>query len=132
MFHHLGGPADPFGVGHYLVANVASKAVKVVLTGDGGDENFAGYDRFAGQRLVDYYRVLPQWFRKQIMQRLIERLPESFTYKSFAQKARSMNQKSFHSRGSRYSQSMNFKNRTHVTEGTRVSVRVVMGGSLNI
>src|SRR3546814_6494311 len=66
MFHHLGGPADPFGVGHYLVANVASKAVKVVLTGDGGDENFAGYDRFAGQRLVDYYQVLPHWFRKQV------------------------------------------------------------------
>src|SRR3546814_20785324 len=79
MIHHLDEPADPFGVGLYLVANEASKAVKVVLTGDGGDENFAGYDRFAGQRLVDYYQVLTHGFRKQPMQRLIDRLPTSFT-----------------------------------------------------
>src|SRR5690606_15473382 len=89
---------------------------KVVLTGDGGDESFAGYDRFAGQRLVDYYRVLPQWFRKQIMQRLIERVPESFTYKSFAQKARWINQMSFHSNGYRYAESMSFH---RFTEGGR-------------
>src|SRR3546814_5420749 len=76
MIHHLDEPADPFGVGLYLVAQEASHVVKVVLTGDGGDENFAGYDRFAGQRLVDCYRVLPQWFHKQIMQRLIERSEE--------------------------------------------------------
>src|SRR3546814_529879 len=42
------------------------------------------------------------------MQRLIERLPESFTYKSFAQKARWMNQMSLHSSGYRYSESMSF------------------------
>src|SRR3546814_13718699 len=42
------------------------------------------------------------------MQRLIDRLPESFTYKSFAQKARWMNQMSFYSSGHRYAESMSF------------------------
>ena len=44
-------PSDPFALGVYLVSKLASEHVKVVLGGDGGDENFAGYDRFAGQRV---------------------------------------------------------------------------------
>lgn len=106
MIHHMDEPSDPFGVGVYLVARVASEEVKVVLGGDGGDENFAGYDRFAGNRLVDYYCLLPKWFRKLIMTRIIERIPESFGYKSLAQKAAWVNEMSFFSGGQRYAQSM--------------------------
>lgn len=108
MIYHLDEPSDPFGVGIYLVSKVAKEKVKVVLGGDGGDENFAGYDRFAGQRLADYYGVLPEWFRKRIMKGLIDRIPESFGYKSFAQKAAWLNDMSFYSSGERYSQSMSF------------------------
>lgn len=109
MIYHLDEPSDPFGVGVYLVSQVASEEVKVVLGGDGGDENFAGYDRFAGQRLVDHYCLLPQWFRKSVMTRIIDRIPESFGYKSLAQKASWVNNMSFYaSSGERYSQSMSF------------------------
>ena len=108
MIHHLDEPSDPFGVGVYLVSQTASQDVKVVLSGDGGDENFAGYDRFAGQRLADYYSILPEWFRKQIMRRLINLVPESFGYKSLAQKALWMNEMSFYTAGERYAQSMSF------------------------
>lgn len=108
MIYHLDEPSDPFGVGVYLVSQVASQTVKVALGGDGGDENFAGYDRFAGQRLVDYYCLLPAWFRKKIMQRLIQRVPESFGYKSAAQKLSWLNDMSFFSQGERYAQSMSF------------------------
>ena len=109
MIHHLDEPSDPFGVGVYLVSQVASEQVKVVLGGDGGDENFAGYDRFAGQRLVDHYCLLPQWFRKSVMSRIIDRIPESFGYKSLAQKASWVNDMSFYaSSGERYAQSMSF------------------------
>lgn len=108
MLHHLDEPADPFGVGVFLVAREAAGTVKVVLSGDGGDENFAGYDRFAGQRLADYYRLLPEWFRRQVMRRAIDCVPESFAYKSFAQKARWMNQMSFYNDGARYAESMSF------------------------
>jgi len=108
MIHHLDEPSDPFAVGVYLVSKVASEVTKVVLSGDGGDENFAGYDRFAGQRLTDYYCVLPEWFRKRVMKRLIDRIPESFGYKSFSQKAAWINDMSFYSSGERYAQSMSF------------------------
>jgi asparagine synthase (glutamine-hydrolysing) len=109
MIHHLDEPSDPFAVGVYLVSQVASEQVKVVLGGDGGDENFAGYDRFAGQRLVDHYCLLPQWFRKSVMTKVIDRIPESFGYKSLAQKASWVNDMSFYaSSGERYAQSMSF------------------------
>jgi asparagine synthase (glutamine-hydrolysing) len=108
MIHHLDEPSDPFGVGVYLVAQVARENVKVVLGGDGGDENFAGYDRFAGNRLVDYYCLLPEWFREKLMKKIIERIPESFGYKSLAQKAAWVNEMSLFEGGKRYAQSMSF------------------------
>jgi len=108
MIYHMDEPSDPFGVGVYLVAQVASEVVKVVLGGDGGDENFAGYDRFSGNRLVDYYCLLPRWFRKTVVKKIIERIPESFGYKSLAQKTRWVNDMSFFSGGDRYAQSMSY------------------------
>lgn len=106
MIYHMDEPSDPFGVGVYLVSQAASEEVKVVVGGDGGDENFAGYDRFVGNRLVDYYCLLPRWFRNMVMTRIIERIPESFGYKSLAQKASWVNEMSFFSGGGRYAQSM--------------------------
>jgi asparagine synthase (glutamine-hydrolysing) len=108
MIHRLDEPADPFGVGCFLVAQEAAKEVKVVLTGDGGDEIFAGYDRYAGQKIADLYCALPRWFRRHVMRRLISHIPETFTYKSLAQKARFMNEISFYSGGRRYAESMGF------------------------
>jgi len=108
MIWHLDEPSDPFGFGVYLVSEMAAKEVKVVLGGDGGDESFAGYDRFAGQQLVEYCRALPEWFRRRVVARLIRLIPESFGYKSVAQKAAWMNEMSFFSGGERYAQSMSF------------------------
>ena len=106
MVHHMDEPADPFGAGVYLVSRLARESVKVVLTGDGGDESFAGYDRFVGQRVLDYYCLLPAWFRRQVVQRIVDRVPESFGYKSLAQKARWLNQMSFFGQAERYAHSM--------------------------
>jgi len=108
MIYHMDEPSDPFGVGVYLVSRMASKNVKTVLSGDGGDENFAGYDRYAGQRIVDYYCILPNWFRKSFMSAVIKRIPDSFGYKSLAQKAAWVNEMSFYGRGDRYAHSMSF------------------------
>lgn len=42
-----------------LVSKLASTKVKVALTGDGGDENFAGYDRYTFVNLSNYLSKLP-------------------------------------------------------------------------
>ena len=108
MIHHMDEPSDPFGVGVYLVAQLASKTVKVALSGDGGDESFAGYDRFAGQRLADYYAIMPAWLRQTVIARLIRLIPDTFQYKTIAQKARWLNEMSLRERGDRYAHSMSF------------------------
>lgn len=106
MIWHLEEPADPYGVGVYLASSLAAEHVKVVLTGDGGDESFGGYDRFAGQRLADYYAMLPQWMRKHVLSRLASRIPESFGYKSLGQRVRWLDEMSRYPSGERYARSL--------------------------
>jgi len=47
-----------------LVSELTSKKVKVALTGDGGDENFAGYDRYAFVNLSKYISRFPTIAKK--------------------------------------------------------------------
>lgn len=108
MVWHLDEPADPFGVGVYLVSRLAARHVKVVLSGDGGDELFAGYDRFAGNRIAELYGLIPAAMRRTVLRRLIDRVPETFAYKSVAQKLRWLNEMSLLDHGDRYAESMSF------------------------
>ena len=113
MIYHMDEPADPFGFGVYLVSEVAAEHVKVVLGGDGGDENFAGYDRYYGQRMVDYYCMMPKWLRQNVVKNITDRIPETFGYKSLAQKASWVNEMSLFAGGERYAQSLGVLRFTH-------------------
>ncbi|MEW5759911.1 MAG: asparagine synthase (glutamine-hydrolyzing) [Candidatus Thermoplasmatota archaeon] len=57
---HLDEPlADPSTVPLYLVSNIAKKNVKVLLSGEGGDEIFCGYGRHIAESFFPIYSNFP-------------------------------------------------------------------------
>lgn len=69
--------SEPPDLGVYLLSRLASQYVKVILSGEGGDELFAGYPKYAVDRLARPYHLLPMPFRHNIINPLLERLPYS-------------------------------------------------------
>jgi asparagine synthase (glutamine-hydrolysing) len=62
---HLDQPiADNACLANHMVAELASTRVKMVLTGEGGDELFAGYARYSAERLSPLLRPLPASVRR--------------------------------------------------------------------
>ena len=62
---HLDEPfGDSSAIPTYMVSRLAAQSVKVVLSGDGGDELFAGYDKYAVEGRERRYRVLPGFARR--------------------------------------------------------------------
>lgn len=64
-----------------LVSRVAAEEVKVVLTGDGADELFGGYQRYQARRLLQWYFRLPVGLRKYASD-VVRRLPEPMAHHS--------------------------------------------------
>jgi asparagine synthase (glutamine-hydrolysing) len=62
---HLDQPiADMACLANLVVAELASQRVKMVLTGEGGDELFAGYARYTGERLAPLFERVPPPLRR--------------------------------------------------------------------
>jgi asparagine synthase (glutamine-hydrolysing) len=67
------GDAASFPV--YLLSRFAREHVKVVLTGDGGDELFGGYRRYAMDQTASWYQRLPGLLTRSLLPAVVGRLP---------------------------------------------------------
>ncbi len=67
--------SEPSDLGVYLISKLARQHVKVVLSGEGGDELFAGYPKYVVDWLASYYHLLPAAIRNQVISPALDRLP---------------------------------------------------------
>ena len=70
---------EPFGdsslLATYAVSKMARKYVKVVLTGDAGDELFAGYNKYLISYYGQKYERIPMFIRKGLIEPFVHKLP---------------------------------------------------------
>lgn len=64
IIYHMDEPlADPSAIALYFVAELAAKDVKVVLSGEGADELFAGYNTYKTEIDESWYQKIPYIIR---------------------------------------------------------------------
>ncbi|HKX83814.1 MAG TPA: asparagine synthase (glutamine-hydrolyzing) [Pyrinomonadaceae bacterium] len=78
LVEHYGEPyADSSAIPTYYVSRETRRHVTVALNGDGGDESFAGYERYAAMRIAEQYHRLPRMLRKAFVEAPVNLLPTS-------------------------------------------------------
>ncbi len=84
---HLDSPvADPSTVAIYMIAGEASKHVKVMLSGEGSDELFAGYKTYRDSLLAGRFQDSPD-FVKGALRGLSKVIPDGVKGKNFLMRA---------------------------------------------
>ncbi len=75
--------ADPSALPTFMVSKMARDYVTVVLSGDGGDELFAGYTRYVTDKKKSGLEKLPRSVRENLLKPLSEKLPHGAKGKNY-------------------------------------------------
>jgi asparagine synthase (glutamine-hydrolysing) len=78
VWHQDEPVSEPAAIPTYLVSQLARASVTVVLTGEGGDELFAGYPKYAAEPLARLMSALPAALRDPLLNGGAARLPFAF------------------------------------------------------
>ena len=75
--YHMDQPlADPSCVALYFVSRLASRYVKVVLSGEGADELFGGYTCYNDPRVFKVYQKIVPHFLRKALRAIARKLPD--------------------------------------------------------
>jgi len=88
VWHYDEPMADSSAVPTWYLSQVTREHVTVALTGDGGDELFAGYPRYQAVWLGSWFDRLPRIVRRVLAGRYWQKLPASPRQKSFRRRLR--------------------------------------------
>lgn len=83
IMNHVDEPlSDPSCIALYFLCKLASEQVKVVLSGEGSDELFGGYNIYKSPIALKPVKVIPRSVRRGI-RRVLKKLPVNFKGKNY-------------------------------------------------
>lgn len=83
VWHHDEPFGDVSSIPTYMVSKMAREHVTVILSGDGGDELFAGYERYLVDQDRRVFERIPSFIRRNLMLRASRVLPRAVYGKNF-------------------------------------------------
>ncbi len=75
LVYHMDEPAIDMAIPSYLVSQAARETLRVMLSGMGGDEVFAGYPRQLAMKIAGVFDPVPTMLRRPLMKTLERTLP---------------------------------------------------------
>jgi asparagine synthase (glutamine-hydrolysing) len=75
LVYHMDEPAIDMAIPSYLVSQAARETLRVMLSGMGGDEVFAGYPRQMAMKIAGAFDPVPQLLRRPVMRAIEYALP---------------------------------------------------------